>query len=230
MLQCLGVVLLALQVVATGSAAGISAKALTMDALALVCRLSSTMWLNGYLPVDATGDYVFQALDICSLLVLLWLLHQIWFAKRNTCDEEADSFPIAHMIVGAFVLAALLHGDMNRRPIFDALWMVALFISAIAVLPQLWLVTKTGGRIQTLTCHHIAALAASRILSGVFMWYARADITCSPWMTGFNHALGAILGAHLLHMVLLGDFAYYYVKALLRDGLNCRIEIVDCGV
>ena len=47
----------------------------------------------------------------------------------------------------------VLHGNMNGRPIFDALWMAGLFINTIAVLPQLWLVTKTGGRVEALTSH-----------------------------------------------------------------------------
>lgn len=226
MLQCLGVVLLALQVLATGRASGISAKALMLDALALGCRLSSTMWLNGYLPVDATGDYVFQFFDICSLVIILWLLHQILVVRRQSYNESADSFHVGYAVAGAFILACLLHGNMNRRPIFDALWMVALFISAIAVLPQLWLITRTNGRCEALTSHHIAAMAASRILSGLFMWYARSDITCSPGrITNFNYALGAIIGAHIVHVILLGDFTYYYIKAVLKEGLNCCVEV-----
>merc|ERR1719199_715487 len=50
MIQCLALVLLGLQIMSTGSAAGISAKGLALDAFALCCRLSSTLWLNGYLP------------------------------------------------------------------------------------------------------------------------------------------------------------------------------------
>merc|ERR1719506_3484055 len=77
MVQCLALVLLGLQMISSGSASGISAKALSLDALAICCRLSSTLWLNGYLPVDASGDYVYQAFDICSLGVLAWLLYQV---------------------------------------------------------------------------------------------------------------------------------------------------------
>merc|ERR1719491_2419183 len=90
MVQCLAVVLLALQMVSTGSAAGISSRALSLDALAICCRLSSTLWLNGYLPVDASGDYVFQAVDICSLGVLAWLLHQVLVVKRHSYQAEGD--------------------------------------------------------------------------------------------------------------------------------------------
>jgi len=231
MVQCLAVALLGLQVISTGSASGISARALALDAIGLCCRLSSTLWLNGYLPVDASGDYIFQGIDICSLCLLAWLLHEVLVVKRHTYQAEEDSLAITPVVVGALILAVLLHGNMNGRPIFDILWMAGLFVSTVAVLPQLWLITRTGGCVETLTSHHIAAMAVSRALSGVFMWHARNDISCNPWITGLNHASWAILASHLLHMLLLGDFAYYYIKAVLERGLDCRIAIMeDCGV
>jgi hypothetical protein len=231
MLQCFAVVLLGLQVMTSGSAAGISATGLSLDALALCCRLSSTLWLNGYLPVDASGDYIFQALDIISVGLIAWLIYHVVVVKKHSYQAEQDSLPVMPMVVGCFVLAALLHGNMNSRPIFDSLWMAGLFISVISVLPQLWLITRTGGKVEALTSHFIAATAASRALSGLFMWHARGDITCHVWVGSFNHAIWAILGAHLVHMLLLSDFAYMYVKAVIQRGLNCRLEIAEsCGV
>jgi uncharacterized protein with PQ loop repeat len=231
MLQCLALILLGLQVILMGTASGISARTLLLDALAICCRLSSTLWLNGYLPVDASGDYIFQIVDMCSLAILLWLLHAVLVEKRNTYEAEEDNFPVLWCTFGAFLLASLLHGNMNGRPIFDTLWMANLFISTVAVLPQLWLITKTGGHVEALTSHHIAAMAAGRALSGIFMWHARGDITCDPWLGTFNHAIWAILGSHFLHMLLLGDFAFFYVKAVLARGLNCRLDVLEsCGV
>merc|ERR1740138_1264916 len=121
MVQCLAVVLLALKMISTGSASGISARALALDALALYCRLSNTVWLNGYLPVDASGDYIFQAIDVGSLAVLAWLLYQVLVVKRQTYQVEEDTLSIMPVIVGSLVLAALLHANMNNRPFFDTL-------------------------------------------------------------------------------------------------------------
>jgi len=69
--QCLGITLLCIKVLSCGSAEGISAGSLKLDAFAFAFRLSSTTWLNGYLPVDASGDYVIQAVDMCSLAMVL---------------------------------------------------------------------------------------------------------------------------------------------------------------
>jgi len=202
-----------------------------MDALAICCKLSSTLWLNGYLPVDASGDYLFQLFDICSLGMLAWLLHQTLVVNRHSYQADADSLPVLPMLGGAFVMACLLHGNMNGRIVFDILWMTGLFVSTVAVLPQLWLITRTGGCIEALTSHYIAAMAVSRVLSGIFMWHAHNDITCDPWIGTFNHTGWAILAAHLLQMLLLSDFGYMYMKAVLAKGLNCVINTVeDCGV
>lgn len=234
MIQCLALVLLGLQMMTTGSAAGISARALVLDAIAICCRLSSTLWLNGYLPVDATGDHIFQIVDIISLAVLMWLLYQVCIEKVHTYQAEQDALPILPMAVGAIMIAAVLHGNMNGRPIFDTLWMSSLFIETIAVLPQLWLILHTGGKVEALTSHYIAVMAVSRALSGIFMWHARDDITCTEWVTGFNHAIWAILGAHVLHLILLGDFGYHYVKTVTTHGLTAQlvidVESLACNV
>jgi len=225
MLQCLAISLLCLQTVANGSAAGLSARALGLEAASLALRLSSTTWLNGYLPVDASGDMVYQLVDVFSLAMVLWLLHQVVVVHRGSYQADADSLPVGHMLLGAFALAALLHADMNSRPVFDTLWMAGLFVGVVSVLPQLWLVSRTGGVVQACTSHWIAMMAASRVMSGVFMWHARFDVTCSPWVEGFSHAIWAILAAHLVHLLLLGDFAYCYLKAVATQGLTCSLDL-----
>jgi ER lumen protein retaining receptor len=224
MLQCFAFVILAGQVISSQSAAGISARSLGLEAASLVCRLSSTTWLNGYLPVDASGDHFYQAVDMCSLAVVLWLLHEVLTKKSSSYQYEYDTFLVWPFVAISFILAALLHADMNDRPLFDAFWMASLFLGVVAVLPQLWLMTRTGG-VEALTSHFIAMAALGRVLSGIFMWYAREDITCAPWISGFNHAVWAILGAHLLHLLLLGDFAFLYVRTVITLGLQARLDL-----
>eukprot|EP00929_Paragymnodinium_shiwhaense_P094861 TRINITY_DN5568_c0_g4_i2.p1 TRINITY_DN5568_c0_g4~~TRINITY_DN5568_c0_g4_i2.p1 ORF type:complete len:283 (-),score=69.48 TRINITY_DN5568_c0_g4_i2:101-949(-) len=223
--QCLGVSFLCLQVVSKNSVAGISAGALILDACASGFRLSSTTWLDGYLPVDESGDHVYQIVDMCSLAMVSWLLYQVLVGKRSSYQEEEDTLPVVPMIVGCLVMAGLFYGNMNDRPLFDALWMAGLFSGVVAVMPQLSLIMKSGGRADALTAHYMAALALSRVLSGIFMWYARFDITCDEWVTGFNHTVVAILGAHLLHLILLSDFAYFYAKGVMKKGLTEEIEL-----
>lgn len=221
MFQGLSHALLGMQVFGRGNTSGISGRSLALDAMALVCRLSSTTWLNGYLPVDASGDYIFQVTEGGTLLIALWLLSKVRAEGKVSFlyDENSlDNFPVKRLIVVCGVLASLLHADMNSRPFFDAMWMLSLFLNCIAVLPQLWLINRLSGKVEALICHRLMAMAVSRLLSFAFMWHARGDITCAFWIDGFNHAVWAILGAHLLHIILLGDFAYYYINAVAKHG------------
>jgi hypothetical protein len=224
-LQCLGVGLLCIQVFSTGSTAGISAGGLTLDALSVGFRLCSTTWLHGYLPMDATGEYLYQVVDIASFAMLLLLLHQILVVHRRSYQASDDSFNIGKLVVGSFVLATLLHADMDDYPLFDVFWMAGLFCGVVSVLPQLWLTMQTGGQASALMGHYIAATALGRIFSGYFMWEARFDITCNYWVDGFEHARYTILLAHLVHLVLLGDFALNYAKSLAQKGFGGAVDL-----
>merc|ERR1719191_627855 len=223
--QCLGFALLAAQVLIKGSAHGISGRSLGLEVLSILLRLSSTTWLNGYLPVDASGDWIYQMIDFTSLGLVCWLLYHVVVESQRSYQMEKDDLPVLPLIITSIVLAALLHADMNSRPLFDAAWMAGLNIGGVAVLPQLWIVAKNGGKVDTLTSHFIMAMAVSRLLSGMFMWHARLDITCDMWFGEINHAIWAILAAHALNLILLGDFGYYYFKAVLSQGLFCQMSV-----
>ena len=146
--QCLGVSLLWIQVLSGQGAWGISAKALILDALAICFRLSSTLFVDGYLPNSPDGDFIYQFFDICSVLMLLFLLRRVAVDHKDTLQAAEDTFPIGPMVLGCFVLAAVLHGDMDDIPILDTFWMFGLFLSVIAVLPQFWLISQSGGKVS----------------------------------------------------------------------------------
>jgi len=219
MFQTFAFGLLWAQIAYARHARGISAQALGLNALALICRLSSTVWLDGYLPADASGDWMYQAVDICSLALVLWLLYQVLAVHKNTYQVAEDTFPTVHVAIGAVALAVIFHPDMDDFPLFDIAWMSSLNIGAIAVLPQLWLSARAGGRMEAFTSHYIAATAISQFLSGMFHWHAWNHITCVEWIKGVNHGVWAIAFAHVLHMILLGDFTYYYIRSWMEGGI-----------
>jgi len=223
--QCLAFSLLGIQALSSNNVSGISAKSLQLDAIALACRLSSTIWLEGYLPNDQSGDFLYQVFDVLSLSMVLWLLHRVLIVQRQTYEVDEDALQVGPLLIGAVVFATLLHGDLNDRPLFDALWSCGLNVSAISVLPQLWMMTHRRGSTPALTSHFVAVMAFSRALSGTYMWHAYPEITCEPWFGDFNHAGYAILAAHVLHLVLLGDFGYYYAKNVATSGLQAPLDL-----
>jgi hypothetical protein len=223
--QCLAFSLLALQAVTTGGMQGISAKTLQLDAFALICRLSSTVWLEGYLPSDTTGDYLYQVFDALSLGMVLWLLHRS--AQRRSYEADDDTLSAVPFALACLVFATIFHGDLDDLPVFDTLWMCGLFVSAVSVLPQLWMMSRSHAHVPALTSHFIAVMAFSRILSGTYMYHAHTEITCAPWIGTFQHAGYAILVAHVVHLVLLADFAYFYVKHITTSGLSLPLTVPE---
>jgi len=223
--QCLAFTLLGVHAFTTGSVKSISAKSLQLEALALGCRLSSTVWLEGYLPNDSTGDYLYQCFDALSFALVLGLLYRVLKTQDRTYEADDDSMPVMPFAVGCLVLATLFHGDLNDNPLFDTLWMCGLFIGAVAVLPQLWLITRRRGSTPALASHFIAAMAVARMLSGTYMWHAAPEITCEPWFKDWQHAGFFILSAHAVHLILLADFAYFYVKGLATSGLQLELPL-----
>merc|ERR1719261_2053793 len=89
--QCLAFSLLGIQALSAGNVHGISARSLMLDAFALACRLSSTTWLEGYLPYDKTGDYLYQCFDALSLAMVLWLLYRVLKVQQETYEKDQDS-------------------------------------------------------------------------------------------------------------------------------------------
>jgi len=220
--QCLGIGFLCIQV-STQGATGISARSLILNVIALVLRLSSTLFFHGYLPSDESGDIMYQAIDLCSLALVIYLLYRV--LNSPTYQEVDDDMSIGPLVFICLFLGFLLHGDMDDNAIADSFWLAGLFVSVLVVLPQYWLIVKSEGQVQTLTAHYIAATAVDRFLSGFFMWHSRDWITCKPWIGQFEHTVYTILFTHFIHMILLSDFGYFYLKKIIaQDGSSTTVS------
>jgi len=229
MIQCLALLLLAAQVFSMQSVHGISARAVGLEAAALASRLASTLNYQGYLPVGETGDWLYQAVDLCALGAALWIIYQALGPCKRSYQSSEDGFPTACLVVVCYVLAAAFHANLNKRPLYDTFWMAGTFLGAVAPLPQLWLMATNNGQADALMCHTIAVMAVGRAMTGYFMWYARHQIKCIPYILGVNHAVLFVLGAHLLGLLLVADFAYHYIKALAVQGLNLQVRLEGAG-
>jgi len=229
MVQALAFILLQMQISDTRSVAGISGKALTMHATKLCCRLASSLFLDGYLPTDKSGDWIYQLGDVLSLFMVLQILYSIYGAHKSSYQIGADTLEIRNLIMGAFVLAVLIHPDMNSWTLFDIIWTTHLYVDAVAMVPQIWMISRLGGKVQGFTAHYMAATMLSNFLSSLFWFFATPDLVEDE--ASFNVAGLAINGAHVVQLLLLVDFGYYYAKAFAQgQGLSATMQIGQSGV
>merc|ERR1719359_2490807 len=219
--QALSFLFLHMQISASRSVAGISGRSLIMHAVKLCCRLSTTLWLDGYLPTDKSGDWIYQVGDVLSLVLVLQILFSVFVAHKASYQSDDDTLDLRNLIMGAVVLAVVVHPDLTAWAPFDILWTVHLYIDAIAMVPQLWVISKAGGKVQGFTAHYIGAIMLSNILSGLFWFYACPELAEENKV---NVAGLAINGAHLVQLLLLLDFGFFYGKACLQ-GQGCAPTI-----
>mmetsp|Transcript_9160 Transcript_9160/g.21997 ORF Transcript_9160/g.21997 Transcript_9160/m.21997 type:complete len:271 (+) Transcript_9160:109-921(+) len=222
--QTLAFLLLCAKVYTQNTAAGVSARTLQMYVAMYAFRLSSTLFFNGYLPMDQTGDWAYQASDIAGLVTVLWLLRTIRCGRLSwTYQWEHDTHPVAPVVGACFALAVLVHPTLNNWAPADIAWTTALYIDAVALLPQLWMMTRIGGEVEALTAHFVAAVCVSRFLNLIFWYHGFPEL--APADGGFNSAGWAIILAHLLQLFLACDFLYYYAKSVASGRLVLPVSV-----
>jgi len=209
--QCLGFFLLLHKIKVQNSVAGISSKTLEMYVLVLIFRLCSTLFKNGYLPVDKSGDFVYQVCDVASLLVLFQLIYCVRVKNADTYQREYDSLPIYRALPGCMAMGVGFHGPLNHAPFFDSVWTIAMNIDMIAMLPQLYMLVMKGGEVEALTSNYIAAVFVSRCCATAFWCWGYDEM--APKDGSLNYAGYWCLFAHGVSVLVSADFMYHYWEA-----------------
>jgi len=214
--QCMGFLVLSLRVRTHKSVAGISAKTMAMYVLFLGIRLCSTTLKKGYIPVDRSGHYFYQLMDIQTMMLAAHILYCCHKSYSHSYQEEHDTLPIHIIAIPFVILAFFVHGNLNRNPFFDIIWFISLNLETIAMLPQLWMMSKIGGKVSTVSSQFVAANVLSKVMVVTFWLWAYAELKRPD---GSNVVGMQIMGAYLVQLFLSADFAFYYVKGLL-DGTD----------
>merc|ERR1719408_103968 len=167
---------------------------------------------SGYLPVDRSGDFMYQFADALSLVCVLKLIHMIRNVYVSSYQETYDTMDVLRILPACVVLAVFIHGNLNNSFIFDTVWTLSMNLDTIALLPQLWMMSKLG-EVDSMTSHFVFSLICSRACSLAFWWYGYKELARPR---GPNLAGWQLLAAHVLQLMLSLDFLYYYVTARIR--------------
>ncbi|KAG9296398.1 hypothetical protein G9A89_014990 [Geosiphon pyriformis] len=121
---------------------------------------------------------------------------------RATYDPNLDTFRSEYLLVGSFVLALLFH---HKFGVTEILWTFSIYLESVAILPQLFMLTRTG-EAETITTHYLFALGAYRalyLLNWIYRYKTEGHVEYITWAAG------------LLQTALYSDFFYiYYSKVL----------------
>jgi hypothetical protein len=222
---------LAFNIVRSRSAAGISLQTLQLYAVTFAARLCSVLTSDGYLPYDASGDWFYQANEVVGFLLVLLNIYLVSTAFKGSYEPQHDSFGVSAMFpaVGrhgalaflaapALALALVFHPSLNNFLPTDIAWAVALYLESVAVIPQLFHFQRKGGEIQSSTAHYVFTFGLSRLFIFAF-WVSSAhelnDSAAQGVHAGWTGSV--VLLMQVVHLVLMGDYSYYYAKALMHS-------------
>lgn len=220
-LQVSAYAVLALKVFAKQSVAGLSAGKLTLDALALSLRMIALSWKGIRLPRDADNDFI-KAAELSSFVLAIALLLAALLLFRRTYQSELDTFNAAVPGFACVAAALVLRADVTHAGFLpDAMWTSALYLDAVAMLPQMQLIARNGGVADEATGHHIALMFFSRLLGLLFWWMIKGH-----WAQGLSYTGWGIMFLYYVQLLLLSNFLCYYLKGVLTRGILTGVPIV----
>lgn len=219
--QFLGLVLTLVKVSKNGFGV-LSITTLKMYVPVYVLRLSCTLFHEGYLPVDVSGDWAYQTADIASLAVVIFLIFK---SKYDLNVAEEDYFPSHWTTIGCFLFACVCHPCHNMGQWSDVWWTAAVFLETFVMLPQLRLLAVRKS-VEGVTSHSIACTGVHRALNFYF-W-----IVCNDELVhGCPSSIPMyfVVGALAMQTLLLCDFMFYYLKAVVHRASAGSIQLPSVG-
>jgi len=177
------------------SCAGISFKSQFLYLLVYVTRYLDIFWTFG----DSYYNSIYKILFISSSGYIIYLMLNDY---KPTHDPNMDTFKVQYLIAGSLIMAVLFP---YRWTFTEMLWAFSIWLESVAILPQLFLLQRSG-EAETITTHYLAALGIYRaiyILNWIYRYFADS----------FFDPIAVLAG--ILQTITFSDFLYiYYTKVL----------------
>jgi ER lumen protein retaining receptor len=126
------------------------------------------------------------------------------FSKfKATYDRNHDTFRVEFLLIPCAILALLVNHEFE---VLEILWTFSIYLESVAILPQLFMISKTG-EAASITSHYLFALGTYRalyILNWIYRYYGE----------GFYDLIAIVAG--IVQTVLYCDFFYLYITKVLK--------------
>ncbi|KAK0562594.1 endoplasmic reticulum retention protein [Tilletia horrida] len=93
-----------------------------------------------------------------------YVLYLMRIRFKPTHDPAIDTIRLEYLLGPAFALGVLTHyRDSPSGTLYEILWATSIYLEAVAILPQLFMLQRTG-EAETITTHYLFALGLYRAL------------------------------------------------------------------
>ena len=146
------------------------------------------------------GSCSIKVFFIASAAATVYLMYVKF---RATYDGNHDSFRVEFLLAPVAILAMVLNNEFSAM---EVLWTFSIYLESVAILPQLFMVSKTG-EAETITSHYLFALGSYRALY-ILNWIYRYH---------FENTYDPIaIVAGCVQTVLYCDFFYLYITKVMK--------------
>uniref|UniRef100_A0A670KKG8 ER lumen protein-retaining receptor n=2 Tax=Podarcis TaxID=42163 RepID=A0A670KKG8_PODMU len=189
------IIILLLKIWKTRSCAGISGKSQLLFALVFTTRYLDlfTSFISFY---NTSMKLIYVA---CSYATV----YLIYMKFKATYDGNHDTFRVEFLVVPVGGLSFLVNHDFSP---LEILWTFSIYLESVAILPQLFMISKTG-EAETITTHYLFFLGLYRALY-LINWIWRY------YFEGFFDLIAVVAG--VVQTILYCDFFYLYVTKVLK--------------
>ncbi|XP_022084998.1 ER lumen protein-retaining receptor 2 [Acanthaster planci] len=191
----LAILILLWKIWKTRSCSGISGKSQFLFALVFTTRYLD-LFTNFISPYNTFMKIVYI---VCSCVTVYF----IYVKFKATYDSNHDTFRVEFLVVPVGGLAFLVNHDFTP---LEILWTFSIYLESVAILPQLFMISKTG-EAETITSHYLFALGAYRALY-IVNWVYRY------YFEGFFDLIAIVAGC--VQTILYCDFFYLYITKVLQ--------------
>ncbi|TIB65379.1 hypothetical protein E3P78_00570 [Wallemia ichthyophaga] len=150
-----------------------------------------------------------------------YILYLIKIRFRPTLDPSIDTFSLPYLIIPAAILSLIFNYADEKAWLSEVLWSFSIYLESVAILPQLFLLQRTG-EAETITTHYLFALGAYRALY-IPNWIYRYATE------SFVDPIAIISG--LIQTALYADFFYiYFTKFNFNFAVGFLLPASEGGV
>jgi len=144
-----------------------------------------------------------SAMKLFFIATSCYILYLMKFKYRPTHDPSIDTFKVEYLVGPTLILGFIFN---YRFSLTEILWSFSIWLEAVAILPQLFMLQRTG-EAETITTHYLAALGGYRALY-IPNWIYRY------FSEGLVDPISVTAG--LIQTALYVDFFYVYFTKVLQ--------------
>ncbi|KAI0919097.1 hypothetical protein AcW1_003440 [Taiwanofungus camphoratus] len=177
-----------------------SCRGISFKTQALYVTVFVTRYLDLFYDWVSLYNFAMKVFFIASSCYILYLMKRRF---RPTHDPSIDTFRVEYLVGPCMILALIFH---YKFKVTEILWSFSIFLESVAILPQLFMLQRTG-EAETITTHYLAALGAYRAFY-IPNWIYRY------WTEDVVDPIAVTAG--IVQTALYLDFFYVYVTKVLH--------------